>query len=144
MVSSCPSGVIYGEKITRKEEDNIRLVIDEVLKRFHPMVKPQNYRVTFTPVESRRETSRCVVEIRLAPGETGELYEDMYREVLGREQEGDGVTMSFQVIIAFDVVIGRNWCTEGYPYTLASSLTPRVPDCYTYIPGGVGRAKLVT
>lgn len=37
-------GKVYGEIISRKEEDNIRLIIDDTIKRFHPFVSPSNYR----------------------------------------------------------------------------------------------------
>ena len=37
-------GKIYGEGISRKEEDNLRCIIDEILKRMHPFVSPSRYR----------------------------------------------------------------------------------------------------
>lgn len=43
------AGTIYGESITRMQEDNLKLVIDETLKKFHPLVHPTNYRQVFVP-----------------------------------------------------------------------------------------------
>lgn len=76
-----PLGTVYGDRIRRKEEDKIKLMIDEVFKRFRPIVKTSQYRVTFTPVDSRHESDLAVVEIRVQPGSHGELYENFNHEV---------------------------------------------------------------
>ena len=81
-----PKGTIYGDWVNRKEEDNIKLIIDTVFKRFRPMVEPQNYRVTFTPVCGWRsrdagDTGRVLLELRIRPGDPFEMYEDCDHEV---------------------------------------------------------------
>ena len=75
---SSHKGSIYGNKIKRKEEDNLKLVIDNVFKKFHPMVDPHTYRVTFTPVA--RYLDVMVLEIRIQPGDHA-MYEDIYHQV---------------------------------------------------------------
>lgn len=45
-------GKIYGEAISRKEEDNLRCIIDEILKRMHPFVSPSRYRSKYYNVIS--------------------------------------------------------------------------------------------
>lgn len=82
------TGVIYGDKINRKEEDNLRLIIDEIFKKMSPHVPTDTYRVTFTPVRdnsfNRRyneATKLQVLEIRVAPGDPFALYEDLHHEV---------------------------------------------------------------
>ena len=84
------TGVIYGENINRKEEDNIRLVIDEIFKKMHPHVPTDGYRVTFTPVLGsayrrydgvKEVTKQQVLEVRVAPGDPFSLYEDQNHEV---------------------------------------------------------------
>ena len=37
------SGTVYGEKISRREEDDLKLKIDRCMKHFHPFVDPSNY-----------------------------------------------------------------------------------------------------
>ena len=84
------TGVIYGDSISRKEEDLIRLLIDETFKKMHPHVATNGYRVTFTPV-LKSSHSRCdggkdtrklhVLEVRIAPGDPFSLYEDLNHEV---------------------------------------------------------------
>ena len=62
----------------------MKLVIDDVFKRFRPMVEPQRYRVTCTHVSRRYwtpDTSRTVVEIRVQAGDDHEMYEDIYHKV---------------------------------------------------------------
>lgn len=78
------SGFVYGDTINRKEEDNLRLTIDETFKKFKPMVRPDMYRITFTLVKEREGSSRDdlqVVEIRVATGDRHELYQDEFHEV---------------------------------------------------------------
>ena len=84
------TGVIYGDNISRKEEDCIRLVIDETFKKMHPHVPTDSYRVTFTPVltssryqrDGRKDTAKPhVLEVRVAPGDPFSLYEDLNHEV---------------------------------------------------------------
>lgn len=77
-----PSGHVYGQEMSRKEEDVYRCTIDEVVKRIHPMVKPSMYRVSFTPVASRsrynmtsKDRSLYVLEIRVQRGDPYQLYE---------------------------------------------------------------------
>ena len=95
------TGVIYGDVITRKEEDNLKLIIDEIFKKMNPHVQTDTYRVTFTPVVGssfgRRyggygvmgATKLQVLEIRVAPGDPFSLYEDQSHEVI--DAIGDGV-----------------------------------------------------
>ncbi len=88
-----PSGVIYGEKITRREEDHLKCAIDEAVKRIIPYVSSNKYSVSFTPVKGRHfddkpNTVRQVLEIRVTPGEPYELYEDSRHEVRGRDHLG--------------------------------------------------------
>ena len=73
---------MYGDFISRREEDQLKLTIDDVFKKFRPMVKTSQYRVTFTPVDSCQEAHRVVLEIRVQAGSHGELYEDMNHEVI--------------------------------------------------------------
>ena len=84
------TGVIYGETITRREEDNLRLVIDEIFKKMHPHVPTDKYRVTFTPVLGssfrrwdgvKEATMKLVLQIRVAAGDPFSLYEDFNHEV---------------------------------------------------------------
>ena len=72
-----PTGIVCGVKVNRKKEDALKIAIDEVVKRIHPMVKPGMYRMTFTPVVDHRgrETQSFVLEIRVAKGDTFQLYE---------------------------------------------------------------------
>ena len=73
---------MYGAEISRKEEDNLKLIIDEVFKKFRPIVEPQNYRVTFTPLRQGSEwNARVVLEIRVQAGDQYEMYEDYNHEV---------------------------------------------------------------
>ncbi|KAL5493410.1 hypothetical protein EMCRGX_G014587 [Ephydatia muelleri] len=77
------TGFVYGDTINRKEEDNLRLTIDETFKKFKPMVRPDMYRITFTLVKEREGSSRDdlqVVEIRVATGDRHELYQDEFHE----------------------------------------------------------------
>ncbi|XP_019849549.1 PREDICTED: uncharacterized protein LOC109580615 isoform X2 [Amphimedon queenslandica] len=86
------NGRIYGEKINRKEEDNIRLLIDDTMKRFHPFISPSHYRINFITVKSRYNTSsapNCVLEIKVEKGDPHELYETEYHEVFLRTDEGE-------------------------------------------------------
>ena len=62
----------------------MKLVIDDVFKRFRPMVEPQRYRVTCTHLSRHywtTDTSRNVVEIRVQAGDDHEMYEDIFHEV---------------------------------------------------------------
>ena len=78
-------GTVYGEPLPRKQEDNLKLVIDEVFKKFRPMVEPQRYRVTCTHVVARwcsgASSDRTVVEVRVQAGDNFEMYEDYNHEV---------------------------------------------------------------
>ena len=74
------TGAIYGCEMSRKEEDNVKLTIDNVFKKFEPMVEPESYRLTFTPVESRGLNLR-IIEIRVNRGDPCEMFEDMFHEV---------------------------------------------------------------
>ena len=38
------SGTVYGDRVSRKEEDNLKLEIDRCMKHFHPFVDPSTYR----------------------------------------------------------------------------------------------------
>lgn len=76
--------------MSRREEDNIRLLIDEIFKKMHPHVPTDGYRVTFTPVLGsayrRRDgvkevTKLQVLEVRVARGDPFSLYEDCNHEV---------------------------------------------------------------
>lgn len=84
------TGVIYGDEISRKEEDNLKLIIDEIFKKMTPHVPTDTYRVTFTPVVGtsfrrgdghKEATILQVLEIRVAPGDPFSLYEDQNHEV---------------------------------------------------------------
>lgn len=84
------TGVIYGDEISRKEEDNLKLIIDEIFKKMTPHVSTDTYRVTFTPVVGgsyrrhnryKEATKLQVLEIRVAPGDPFSLYEDQNHEV---------------------------------------------------------------
>ncbi|CAI8029105.1 Schlafen-like protein 1 [Geodia barretti] len=82
------NGTVYGESLPRWEEDKMKLVIDDVFKRFRPMVEPQRYRVTCTHVSRRYwtpDTSRTVVEIRVQAGDDHEMYEDIYHKTYLRK-----------------------------------------------------------
>ena len=75
---------MYGDPLPRKEEDNLKLVIDDVFKKFKPMVHPQRYRVSCTPLGGGggyRGEPRVVVEIRVQAGDDYEMYEDQNHEV---------------------------------------------------------------
>ena len=76
-------GTVYGDPLPRKQEDNMKLVIDEIFKKFRPMVPPQRYRVTCTHLGGRYHGSdqRVVVEIRVQAGVDFEMYEDYNHEV---------------------------------------------------------------
>ena len=77
------SGAVYGESLPRKHEDDLKLVIDEVFKKFRPMVEPQRYRVSCTPVRGyyNEQQEMKVVEIRIQAGTDFEMYEDYDHEV---------------------------------------------------------------
>lgn len=74
------NGVIYGDKITRKEQDNLNTIIDEAVKRIFPLVGLGMYRVTFTPVEET-EADYQVLTIGVERGDPFKLYEDQNHEV---------------------------------------------------------------
>ena len=61
----------------------MKLVIDDIFKRFRPMVQPQRTRVTCTHVFRRycNIQHRTVVEIRVQAGDNYEMYDDHYHEV---------------------------------------------------------------
>ena len=78
------SGTVYGDPLDRKAEDNLKLIIDDIFKKFRPMVEPQNYRVTFTPVSgwySAGYKKKVIVELRIQAGDPHEMYEDFNHEV---------------------------------------------------------------
>ena len=78
----CFAGTVYGSEISRKEEDNLKLIIDDVFKKFRPIVEPQNYRVTFTHLRQWSEwNARVVLEIRVQAGDQYEMHEDYNHEV---------------------------------------------------------------
>lgn len=83
--------------MNRKEEDNIKLVIDNVFKRFRPIVEPKQYRVTFTTLKERYGTfegRKVVIEIRIQAGDQFEMYEDLNHEV--RSLTDQRIIHSFQ------------------------------------------------
>lgn len=76
------NGVIYGERITRKEQDNLNLAIDNIVKRIIPTVGLEMYNVSFVPVDGvKDEQDLQVLMIRVQPGEAYQLYEDPQHEV---------------------------------------------------------------
>jgi len=80
------SGVIYGEQISRREEDTLKCSIDEAVKKINPCVCYNKYSVNFTQVKGRhfddvRPVLRQVLEIRVLQGEPDQLYEDPRHEV---------------------------------------------------------------
>lgn len=90
------SGFVYGDLINRKEEDNLRLMIDEIIKKFKPMVRPDMYRVSFTPVKEIGASTPGelrVVEIRVAAGDRYELYQDEMHQV--------SITVKFPFFFSF-------------------------------------------
>ena len=100
------SGTVYGEPLPRKQEDIIKLVIDEVFKKFRPMVQPQRYRVTCTPLSDRYRMNECpklVVEIRVQAGDDYEMYEDYNHEVCV-------VVLLLCVCVWVWVWVGGAWC----------------------------------
>lgn len=83
-----PNGVVYGEEISRREQDMLNhTTIDETVKRIIPTVGVEMYRVTYTDVDMPKEVGvapprrRQVLEIRVAPGRQYQLYEDQNHEV---------------------------------------------------------------
>ena len=90
-----PNGIIYGEEISRREQDMLNhTTIDETVKRIIPNVDVEMYRVTYTDVNMPAEVGgalprrRQVLEIRVAPGSPYQLYEDQNHEV--RVSDSDG------------------------------------------------------
>ena len=80
------SGVIYGEKISRREEDILKCSIDEAVKKINPCVYFNKYNVSFTPVKGHhfdddKDVFRQVLEIRVLQGEPDQLYEDPRHQV---------------------------------------------------------------
>ncbi len=69
--------IVRGNEISRKEEDVFKCIIDEAVKRIHPMVEPYMYRVSFTPVVDKRgrETRYKILEIRVNKGDQFQIYE---------------------------------------------------------------------
>ncbi len=83
-----PTGVIYGEQISRREQDMLNhTTIDETVKRIIPVVAVGMYRVTYTDVvdipdsPSKAPKRFQVLEIRVEPGRPYQLYEDQNHEV---------------------------------------------------------------
>ena len=80
------TGVIYGETINRNEEDALKCTIDETVKRISPCVRYDQYVVKFTPVcgshfMNHSRYKRQVLEVKVAPGDPFELYEDQRHQV---------------------------------------------------------------
>ena len=79
------TGIIYGEIISRKEEDILRCTIDEAIKRINPCIRCDQYLVKFTPVKGEHfmdasKLPRQVLEIKVAQ-DFYELYEDQNHKV---------------------------------------------------------------
>ncbi|RMX48072.1 hypothetical protein pdam_00002622 [Pocillopora damicornis] len=75
-------GIVAGLKINKKQRDQLRLSVDDIMDRFHPSVKHHSYQVDFVPVVRQRGSEklssrvqaedRFVVEIKIVncPGLT--------------------------------------------------------------------------
>ena len=89
--------MVYGQHVSRKEEDVYKLCIDEVMKKMHPMVCPSRYRVSFVPVDMRsyRSSSYFVLEIRVSNGEPYLMYEDSRHEVCGYRKSSKKINCDF-------------------------------------------------
>lgn len=74
------NGVIYGDKINRKEQDNLNNIIDDIVKRIIPTVGLDMYRVAFIPVEETHPNNQ-VLRISVKPGDPYKLYEDQSHKV---------------------------------------------------------------
>lgn len=82
------NGIVYGEKISRKEEDNLKNTIDTAMKRIIPYVGGDKYKVKFIKVSendhrsSLQAASHQVLKIKVEPGDPYEMYEDPNHEVI--------------------------------------------------------------
>lgn len=80
-------GVIYGNRTSRREEDNLKCMVDEAIRRTIPCVRNDQYLVKFTRVNGEQskghaqQYARQVMEIKVAQGDPYELYEDQNHEV---------------------------------------------------------------
>jgi len=68
-------GTVLGEKISRKDEDAYRLVVDRTLGKFEPLVSTQHYRIAFLSLEDPYY-NYYVIELKISVGELGEIYEN--------------------------------------------------------------------
>ena len=75
-----PSGTIYGERINRKEQDNLKNIIDDTVKRIIPSVRLDMYRLSFIPVDGG-PCDRVVLKISVKLGDPVKLYEDAHHNV---------------------------------------------------------------
>ena len=76
------NGVIYGEKISRSEEDKLQCLVDSAVKRIQPCVRVKQCRIHYIPVHDpigNENQDRKVLEIKVESGKT--LYEDRNHEV---------------------------------------------------------------
>ncbi len=76
------TGIVYGDLISRHEEDVLKCTIDECVKRTIPSLRCDQYRVKFTPVmEKTHFNQKQVLEIKVNPGDAYKLYEDQHHKV---------------------------------------------------------------
>lgn len=84
-----PNGIVYGERISRHEQDVLNNTIDNVVKRIIPSVGLDMYRVVFLPAIDRDrdadDKALQVLTIKVEPGNS--LYEDLNHKV-GDLQKG--------------------------------------------------------
>eukprot|EP00111_Clytia_hemisphaerica_P016421 TCONS_00048611-protein len=87
-----PVGIIVGINICRKERDNLRLGVDELLGKFDPSVKHHIYEISFLPVMKKNE-SRCyeqfeeryIIEIKVLKNVANTVYQTPARKMFFRK-----------------------------------------------------------
>ncbi|XP_071955631.1 uncharacterized protein [Antedon mediterranea] len=67
-------GFVQGVSLEHKEEDLVRIAIDEIINAMEPAVPPNVYSISFIPVRDDRTCNLKVIKITVSAGTTTMLY----------------------------------------------------------------------
>lgn len=59
-------GIVQGINCSQKQQDHLQLLVDSILKRFHPPLLPHSYSLTFVPVVKAGPDSKNLKVLRLS------------------------------------------------------------------------------